>query len=76
MEFYHKERFHCIVNNEGVCAIRSLLSLDFTLNVKLLSFYNLSQANLILGNLGGQSSSLSGLFFYTHHFKQKGTWTE
>ena len=29
MEVYHKERFHCIVNNEGVCAIRSLLSLNY-----------------------------------------------
>ena len=76
MEVYHKEKFHCIVNNEGVCAIRSLLSLDLTLNVKLLFFYITSKFNT--GNLGGQSSSLSGLFFFlhTHHFKQKGPWTE
>lgn len=56
MEFYHKERFHCIVNNEGLCAIRSLLSLDLTL---LKCYSSISQAKLILGNLGGQSSSLS-----------------
>ena len=55
MEFYHKERFHCIVNNEGLCAIRSL-SLDLTL---LKCYSSISQAKLILGNLGGQSSSLS-----------------
>ena len=56
MEFYHKERFRCIVNNEGLCAIRSLLSLDLIL---LKCYSSISQAKLILGNLGGQSSSLS-----------------
>lgn len=45
MEVYHNERFHCIVNNEGVCAIRSLLSLNLTLNVKLLFFYITSKFN-------------------------------
>lgn len=45
MEVYHKERFHCIVNNEGVCAIRSLLSLNLTLNVKLLFSYITSKFN-------------------------------
>lgn len=56
MEVYHKEMFHLIVNNEGVCAIKSLLSPDLTLNVKLLFFYITSKFNTRY--FGGQSSSL------------------
>lgn len=38
----------------------------------MLNYYSsISQANLILGNLGGQSSSLSGPFFYSHTISNK-----